>query len=123
MKILALLLLVLLAGCSTTPPVETFSVEGYVHAGPNCPVMSDPPDPNCADKPVDGAELVVWGPADNEVARTHTDEQGRFSLELPAGSYTLVPQPVEGLLGTAPMQGITVPRSEDLDVAYDTGIR
>ena len=124
MKIITLLLLVVLAaGCSTNPAAETFSVEGYVHAGPTCPVMSDPPDPNCADRPVDGAELVVWGPADNEVARTQSNKQGRFSLDLPAGSYTLVPQQVEGLLGTAPMQEITVPDSAVLDVAYDTGIR
>ena len=123
MKLLAALVVFVLAGCASSLKGPTFAVDGFVHAGPNCPVMSDPPDPNCADRPVAGAEIVVGGPADNEVARTHTDEQGRFSLELPAGSYTLVPQPVEGLLGTAPMQGITVPGSEDLDVAYDTGIR
>jgi len=124
-KIIFVVVVVLLAGCSSSPSATTvtFSVQGYVHAGPTCPVMREPPDPSCADRPVVGAELLVWGPADNEVARTRTDELGRFSLDLPAGTYTLVPQPVEGLLGTAPMQGITVPGSGDLDLAYDTGIR
>ncbi len=120
---MAMLLILVLVGCSSTPPVETFAVDGFVHAGPNCPVMSDPPDPNCADRPVTDAEIVVWGPADNEVARTNTDGEGRFTLELPAGDYILVPQQVEGLLGTAPMQGFVVPGDTSLDVAYDTGIR
>ncbi|GBD84070.1 hypothetical protein BMS3Abin02_00456 [bacterium BMS3Abin02] len=122
-KIIILLLLVLSAGCSTTPPVSTFTVEGYVHAGPTCPTMQEPPDPDCADRPVPNAEVIVWGPADNEVARAKTDAQGRFRLELPAGSYILVPQPVKGLLGTAPMQDFIVPGAGLLDVAYDTGIR
>ncbi|NOY57228.1 MAG: carboxypeptidase regulatory-like domain-containing protein [Actinobacteria bacterium] len=125
MKILFVVVVVLLAGCSSSPSATTvtFSVQGHVHAGPTCPVMREPPDPDCADRPVVGAELLVWGPADNEVARTRTDGQGRFSLDLPAGTYTLVPQPVEGLLGTASEQQFTVPETEPLDVAYDTGIR
>ncbi len=44
-------------------------------------------------------------------------------LKLPEGSYILVPQQVEGLLGTAMMQGLEVPSPVILDVAYDTGIR
>jgi hypothetical protein len=112
-----------LAGCSTAPPAATYPVEGYVHAGPTCPVMRNPPDPNCADRPVSGAVMLVLGPADNEVASFETDSSGRFRLELPAGTYTLVPQPVAGLIGTAPPQPLTVPATGDLDVAYDTGIR
>ena len=39
-------------------PADTMSVTVIVTAGPVCPVVTDPLDPACADRPVDGAELV-----------------------------------------------------------------
>ena len=50
---------------------------------------------------------------------------GRFDAALPAGSYTLVPQPVDGLMGTGESQDFTIEAgaATTIDVAYDTGIR
>jgi hypothetical protein len=101
-------------------------VDGMVLAGPTCPVVTDPPDPSCADRPVADAELVVTTPDGVEVTRTTSDEAGSFEIRLAPGAYRLVPEPVEGLMGTAEPVEFSVSwevgRTE-LVVAYDTGIR
>jgi hypothetical protein len=69
--------------------------------------------------------LVVVDAEGAEVARLESAADGTFSAEVAAGSYTLVPQPVEGLMGTAGPQEFTVAAGQatTLDIAYDTGIR
>jgi len=110
---------------TTIPPdAERYRVRGYVHAGPVCPVEQFPPDPDCADRPVPGAVLVIATEDGAEVTRVESDREGRFSLHLANGRYVLRPQPVDGLLGTAPEQSFVVDGGPvELDVAYDTGIR
>jgi hypothetical protein len=122
------LALLLAAGCATertTGRVEEFAVTGYAHAGPVCPVQQEPPDPACADRPVAGAVLLVLDDAGDTIGEIRTDANGRFESRLPAGNYTLVPQPVEGLLGTAPSQTFSTGPglAPALDVPYNTGIR
>jgi hypothetical protein len=106
-------------------PAES-GVSGTVTAGPTCPVVTDPPDPSCADRPVAGAVLVVTTLAGVELDRTTSDAEGRFALSLPPGTYRLEPQPVEGLMGTAAPVEFTVEPGAlalDLVIGYDTGIR
>ena len=107
---------------STAPAIR---VSGYVHAGPVCPVMQDPPDPACDDRPVADALVLVTDGQGATVAEARTDATGRFEVLLPTGDYTLVPQAVDGLLGTADPQDFTVGAGVtlELDVGYDTGIR
>jgi hypothetical protein len=96
---------------------------GRVTAGPTCPVER-PNDPACAPRIVAGAVLVFRDGAGKEVARVTTDGSGLFRLGLAAGDYTLEPQPVEGLMGTAQPMPFTVTDGVTwLDVAFDTGIR
>jgi hypothetical protein len=101
-------------------------IGGVAMAGPTCPVVRDPPDSACADRPVVGAVLVLEDSAGREVARATTQGDGRFWIAVAPGSYRLVPQPVEGLLGTAQPMEVSVAVGEpvaDLLVSYDTGIR
>ncbi|MHB8891153.1 MAG: hypothetical protein ACYC65_03820 [Candidatus Limnocylindrales bacterium] len=97
---------------------------GRVNAGPTCPVER-PDDPTCTPRMVAGAVLLVRDGADKEIARLTTDGSGLFRLGLEAGDYTLEPQPVEGLMGTAAPMPFTVGDGglTWLDVGYDTGIR
>lgn len=99
-------------------------VGGRVLAGPACPVES-PNDPACTPRPITGAVLVIDGAGGQEVARVTTDASGQFLINLRPGSYTLSPQPVEGLIGTAAASSFTVVDGSEafVDVAYDTGIR
>jgi hypothetical protein len=112
-------------GSTTTTAPAGYLVSGYAHSGPTCPVVITPPDPTCDDRPVSGAVLIVRNAAGATVGEIRTGEDGTFSVTLSPGSYTVVPQPVEGLMGTAPELSVIVvdgPEA-DLDFAYDTGIR
>jgi hypothetical protein len=101
-----------------------FVVTGTVLAGPTCPVERIPPDPRCADRAVSGAEITFVDGAGSSIAVASSDANGKFSIVLPAGRYTVIPPPVAGLLGTAPRQVILI-NDADIEVTlrYDTGIR
>lgn len=101
------------------------AVSGRVSAGPTCPVVTDPPDPNCADRAVSGAVLIVEDLEGTEVARATSDADGQFSVAVAPGSYRIVPQPVDGLMGTAEPMDVQVVLGEPavVEIVYDTGIR
>lgn len=123
---LSLAILAVLAACEPAPATSGVSVEGVALAGPTCPVVTDPPDPSCADRPVAGAEIIAIAEDGTEVARGRTDAEGRIELLLPEGTYELVPQPVEGLMGTASPVTVRVEEGvavDEVTFAYDTGIR
>jgi len=121
-----LLALFVLAGCrAAAGPVER-QVTGTVTAGPTCPVVTDPPDPSCADRPVADALLIFEDLAGHEITRVRSAGDGTFSLRLIPGSYSVIPQPVQGLLGTPGPTDLTVPPDGSIDpiaITYDTGIR
>ncbi|MEO8247623.1 MAG: hypothetical protein ABI622_10955 [Chloroflexota bacterium] len=124
MRRIFVLLLILGSLCACAPAEPMVVVPVTVVAGPTCPVISDPPDPACDDRPVDGAELLVMGANGQQVAAVRSDARGRADLHLAIGSYTVRPQPVEGLMGTAAQVALVVSASpEALVISYDTGIR
>ncbi|HAX81503.1 MAG TPA: hypothetical protein DCY40_02910 [Actinobacteria bacterium] len=122
--VLAVVLLIGLGACGGEPTPKV-TVSGYLHAGPMCPVESIPPDPACADRAVEGAVILVRNSAGVVIAEPRSEADGTFRVDLAAGTYTLLPQPVEGLMGTAPEQEVVVGATPvtGLDFAYDTGIR
>jgi hypothetical protein len=128
-RVVAVSVVMLLAACggdgqASTTVAPTFAVSGYAHAGPVCPVETTPPDPSCEDRPVGGAVVRVHDSEGAAVAESATAVDGTFTFELPAGEYTVVAQPVEGLLGTPPPIELTVVGEvSGVDLAYDTGIR
>jgi hypothetical protein len=108
-----------------TPFGKPGGLAGQVLAGPTCPVQQSPPDPACADRPVQGAVLVVFDGKQREVTRITTNPNGYFQASLDPGSYHIEPQPAEGLLGTAaPFEVEIRPgATNEVTVTYDTGIR
>lgn len=127
---IALLILLLLAACRLAPApsasdMGTLEVEAL--AGPVCPVETDPPDPDCAPRPVPDA-LVLVQPADGRdivVAQGTTGADGRLLLEVPPGDYLVIGAAVEGLMGTPEPIAVTVEANGTTPVGlgYDTGIR
>lgn len=104
--------------------VEKFTVSGVALSGPHCPVVQNPPDPQCADRPVADAEIVITNATGDRVDSVRTDADGRFTIAVPAGDYTFTPQPVDGLMGTPSPQSATAGASAiTLSFDYDTGIR
>lgn len=106
-----------------SPGVMTTGVRGLITAGPTCPV--ERPGQSACVRAVQGATIVAFDAADREVARVLSDATGAYFLRLAPGTYRIVPQPVEGLLGTAGEETVVVGAGTPthLDLQYDTGIR
>jgi hypothetical protein len=124
---LGLLAALLVAACAPVGPVRTTTVSGRATAGPTCPVVPASPEPGeCDARPVAGAVLVITDASGREVARVTTDAGGTWTADLGVGTYTVTPQPVDGLLGTAPPVDVTITTTGapgDVPIVYDTGIR
>ncbi len=111
------------AQCDGNGSPPTSGIEGLVTIGPMCPV--EHVDTPCPDKPYQATIVVEDGQGD-EVARVETGEDGRFSVALSPGTYTLVPQwPNEGGPPSAAEQQVVVRDGEyaHVDIQYDSGIR
>ncbi|MEN9582562.1 MAG: hypothetical protein RL641_516 [Candidatus Parcubacteria bacterium] len=119
---------------TTTPPPSGGSgiapfksgVAGKVLLGPTCPVMRNPPDPECADKGYATTVHVFQKtrPKDSIFASVKTDKDGNFNIMLPPGEYG-----IEALGGktfpTCETQFIKVEPDVvmDFNLSCDTGIR
>jgi hypothetical protein len=113
-------------GASSSPVGGGVDVTGHVSAGPTCPVVTVPPQSGCQDRPVKGAELLFTDASGTQVARVTSGADGSFSITLPPGRYRVVPQPFDGLMGTAADQELMVRAGTPpppLTISYDTGIR
>ncbi len=99
-------------------------IGGRASAGPVCPVVQ-PGQEGCDPRSIQGAVLIIRDASGKEVARATTDGAGFFRVTVPAGAYTVEPQPVQGLMGTAPGVQVTVEAGHlaTVSIDYDTGIR
>lgn len=105
-------------------PLLTGSLIGRVMLGPTCPVMRNPPDPNCADRPYTTTVVVTVAGTNKEVGRQTTDADGNFIFAFLPGKYDV-----------RAMGGTTLPRcstatatlikgeTSRADIYCDTGIR
>lgn len=66
-------------------------VTGRVLFGPICPVMKNPPDPDCVDKPYVTAVNIfaTSGSKSSPFAVVATDKEGTYKAMLPSGMYSL----------------------------------
>lgn len=101
-------------------------VTGKVLLGPTCPVMRDPPDPNCADRPYETTIQVieVGSPKSLPFATVKSDKEGKYYIALPPGRYSL--QAVGGsVMPRCETRDVTVVSSKILEVnlSCDSGIR
>jgi|SRR3989344_8676138 len=87
----------------------TSGVRGTVLLGPTCPVLRDPPDPQCADKPYATAIVVYRANSTSPFLLGNSNANGAFTLALPPGSYTLQAK-----------GGATLPRCNEVSVVVPT---
>jgi hypothetical protein len=116
----------LLSSCDAPPAQDSGTILVVAMSGPTCPVETDPPDPDCAPRPVAGAPIRVVAEGDGAtVAEGVTNADGRLTLEVPAGDYIVTAGPVEGLMAApqpalvSVLAGLTI----EVPLGYDTGIR
>ena len=111
-----------------TPPAGTTDpahLTIVLSAGPVCPVEQNPPDPNCADRAVKNAIVILYDANGTQVATDTSDDSGQVTFEVTAGAYYVVVEPVAGLMGTPDAQAFAVLGGDSVQLAfaYDTGIR
>lgn len=106
------------------PPTAQSGVRGTVLLGPTCPVMRDPPDPECADKPY-GTRLVITAADSVRVVReVESDASGSFAVPLPRGTYTIRSAAAANTLPYCQSEPFTVTTGfVNVIVNCDTGIR
>jgi hypothetical protein len=112
------------AKCPDALPVSTEvgTIVGTVLLGPVCPVERDPPDPNCADRPYEGDFVLTNGGVAKNV---RPDAEGRFSVSVPVGVYTLssISARVMPYCNSVADIVVVADQTTTVEVSCDSGIR
>ena len=98
-------------------------IKGKVLRGPVHPGPATPGDP---DEVPFRAAFQVLDSAEEEVASFESDDEGRFTVSLPPGDYTIVPHKSAPILfPKRQKKEVTVPEDGFLEVTlrFDTGMR
>jgi hypothetical protein len=69
---------------------------------------------------------VITDPVGHEVTRATAGADGRWTASVPGGTFTITPEPVQGLLRTSRPVNVTVSADSvptAIQINYDTGIR
>ena len=107
---------------STSTATVTGTVVGTALVGPTCPVMRNPPDPACADKPyVGGFEL-----SNSVVSKmVYTNDSGSFTAQVAPGTYSLVSTRQTTLPRCTNVENIVVVADvvTKVSISCDSGIR
>ncbi len=101
-------------------------IRGNVLLGPTCPVMQDPPDSKCADKPF-ATKLVLTAVGSTKIIKEFSsDASGKFEIDVPVGTYTISPAKTASVLPRcSELSDIKVISGKYTNtiVSCDTGIR
>jgi len=115
---LAAVLCSALAACATLPTDS--GVRGTVTIGPTSPVQRAG---ESGEAPYE-TDITVKAADGSVAARVRSSALGTFSVDLPPGSYTLVPQNGSPIPIAQPVDVIVGPHAfTDVTIAYDSGIR
>ena len=101
-------------------------ISGMVLLGPTCPVISDPPDPECADKPYATALVVTTSDQTSVIKAFRSDETGRFSVQVAPGEYSIRSEAASNVLPFCSSNGnikVNINAHTETTVSCDTGIR
>jgi hypothetical protein len=71
------------------PIPNTSGITGTVLLGPTCPVMRNPPDPQCADKPYQTTLAVMAADGMTTITHFSSDTNGAFKITVPPGDYLI----------------------------------
>jgi hypothetical protein len=122
-RIVSFALALSMAACGTPAAQPGTGIQGTVQAGPTCPVERI--DSPCPPHPL-AATVVVRDASGAEVTRFHSGADGRFKVDLAAGSYTVVGLNIGSSFLPRPIPtSVTVTQGTyaSINVQYDSGIR
>ncbi len=118
-RFLAVLSIVFVA-CSGSASTPTTGITGSVTMGPMCPVMVE--GSPCPDAVWTGTVRAVATPG-GQVFETPTDGDGRFTFEVPPGTYDLTPVVAGPQTAQATSMTVTGGQVPDITLRVDSGIR
>ena len=101
-------------------------IQGTVMLGPTCPVMRDPPDPECADRPYATRLALTSEDGARVVKEFNSAEDGTFYIEAPPGRYAIRSAAAANIFpycATSDTIVLGPNGSADVTVSCDTGIR
>lgn len=124
------LLLVFLSCSSDEKTVAVGYLQGQITISPLCPVVTNPPDPNCQPtaETYETYALAVFTASNNEkVIELNPSLDGQYQVELPIGDYIIdfeVSQNNKIGLNNLPLD-VTISEGETttINIDIDTGIR
>jgi len=99
-------------------------VSGKVLLGPICPVVQNPADSKCDDKPYQTTVSIRRLDSSSIFASLKSDENGIFKFSLPPGSYVVIAEGGEKLPRCTEASVIVLPDEyKTVVISCDTGIR
>jgi hypothetical protein len=101
-------------------------IRGMVLLGPSCPVVSDPPAEECADKPYATTLEVTTSDQVLVIKEFHSEETGEFSVQVPPGEYAIRSAAAANTLPYCSSSGtikVNASAYTETTVLCDTGIR
>ncbi len=101
-------------------------ITGTVLLGPTCPVVKDPPDEVCADKPFETSLAVTTADGARVIAEVRSDARGAFVVNVPPGEYAIRSAAAANILpycGSGETIRVPVQGFVEATVRCDTGIR
>ncbi|MEK7638756.1 MAG: hypothetical protein AAB388_01205 [Patescibacteria group bacterium] len=100
-------------------------IKGTVLLGPTCPVVSDPPDPQCADRPYQTKLVVTTSDQSQVIKEFSSAADGTFSVDLPPGEYAIRSAAAANILPYCAYDMFEVNKDSftDLTIACESGIR
>jgi hypothetical protein len=100
-------------------------MEGRVMVGPTCPVERNPPDPACADRPLQTNLSVRTPDLKRRVKDFASDKQGWFKVSVAPGEYVIRNADQARMYPTCSAGPITVKANNytQVRVECDSGIR
>ena len=102
------------------------TINGSVLLGPTCPVVKDPPEDQCADKPHKTNLALTTNDGAQVIKEFSSDENGRFTVKAPPGEYSIrsaVSGNIWPYCSSNKTTKINAGSSVETTVYCDTGIR
>ena len=116
-----------------TPDGRTFveqvkgsGIRGMVLLGPTCPVIKDPPDPDCADKPYATTLVVTTSDQSRVIKEFQSDETGKFNVQVNPSEYAIRSAAASNILpycSSSEVIKVNASTYTETTVHCDTGIR
>jgi uncharacterized membrane protein len=108
------------------PIKVTSGIKGIVLLGPICPVMRNPPEPGCDDRPYKVSLEVTNADGTRIVARFASNADGKFVVNVSPGEYAIRSASAVNMLPRCGSNGVIIVKNgtyTNADVSCDTGIR